>query len=173
MATRSSSKNRSSSNSKSKSKSSSGKPSSGKSSSAKAQQPNRLPLILGAVIVLVILAAAVVLLSNNNAGGSVVQDITPQQYQTQFGQTNTPHFLLDVRRPDEFSTGHIAGAANIAVETLADNLASVPRDMPVIVYCHSGNRSAQAAQILKDAGYTQIYDMGGINDWEAAGYPIE
>jgi len=42
-----------------------------------------------------------------------------------------------------------------------------------VVYCRSGNRSATASEILADAGYNDIYDMGGIIDWQNAGYPVE
>jgi rhodanese-related sulfurtransferase len=41
-----------------------------------------------------------------------------------------------------------------------------------VVYCRSGNRSAAAARILTDAGYTPVYDLGGIQDWVAEGLPI-
>jgi rhodanese-related sulfurtransferase len=42
----------------------------------------------------------------------------------------------------------------------------------VIVYCRSGNRSAFAANLLKQAGYTEVYDLGGIIDWARQGLPI-
>jgi rhodanese-related sulfurtransferase len=98
------------------------------------------------------------------------QPITPAMYVGSL--QNQPHFLLDVRTPDEFAGGHIASATNISIETLAANLQHVPRDTPVVVYCRSGNRSAQAVQLLSDAGYTTIYDLGGINAWQAQGLPI-
>ncbi len=101
------------------------------------------------------------------------QAITPEEYQARFGSGETAHFLLDVRTSEEFASGHIAGATNIAVETLAQQLGQVPKDQPVIVYCHSGNRSARAAQLLQEAGYTQIYDLGGVVQWQAAGYPLQ
>jgi rhodanese-related sulfurtransferase len=46
-------------------------------------------------------------------------------------------------------------------------------DEPVVLYCRSGNRSAQAAQILDEANYLQVYDLGGIAAWQQAGLPIE
>jgi rhodanese-related sulfurtransferase len=81
--------------------------------------------------------------------------------------------LLDVRTPEEFNSGHIAGAVNIAVEQLSERLSEVPQDKPVVLYCRSGNRSGQAAQILERAGYTQIYDLGGIITWQQQGFPVE
>lgn len=114
--------------------------------------------------------ATAVAAASQAAQSTVPQRIDGQTYLAQF--ENTPHFLLDVRTPAEFAGGHIEGAANIAVETLQSRLSEIPRDQPVVLYCRSGNRSAQAAQILRDAGFTGIYDMGGIIAWEQAGLPV-
>lgn len=84
-----------------------------------------------------------------------------------------PHLLLDVRTGGEFQSGHLAGAANIPVEELSRRLAELPTDMPIVLYCRSGNRSAAAARILREAGYQNVYDLGGIIRWQAQGYPIE
>ncbi len=132
---------------------------------------NRNILIIGAVVIVAVVG--LLLLQSNNSASSAVQKITPAEYQAQFANSNSTYLLLDVRTPDEFNSGHIAGATNISVETLQNRLSEVPRDQTVIVYCHSGNRSGQAAKILADAGYTNIRDLGGINAWTAAGYPIE
>ncbi|MGB1287746.1 MAG: rhodanese-like domain-containing protein, partial [Aggregatilineales bacterium] len=96
--------------------------------------------------------------------------ISAADYQNDF--TETGHILLDVRTPAEFEDGYIDGAMNINVETLADRLSEIPQDTPIVVYCRSGNRSARAATILNEAGYTPVYDLGGIQDWAAAGYDV-
>jgi rhodanese-related sulfurtransferase len=98
--------------------------------------------------------------------------ITPADYQAKFG-ANVDHVLLDVRTPQEFASGHIPGAANISIDELAGRLSEVPQDKPVVLYCRSGNRSNQAAQILDRAGHTQIYDLGGIIHWIQQGYPVQ
>jgi len=98
------------------------------------------------------------------------QRISPAEYMAQFA--GTPHFLLDVRTPEEFAGGHLDGAANINVQELQSRLSEIPRDQPVVLYCRSGNRSAQAAQMLQAAGFTGVYDLGGIIAWEQAGLPV-
>jgi rhodanese-related sulfurtransferase len=98
--------------------------------------------------------------------------LTPQEYQQTYGEGGQGHFLLDVRLADEFAGGHISGATNIAVQELADHLSEVPRDLPVVVYCRSGGRSAKAAALLREAGYTQVHDLGGVIGWQQAGYPL-
>lgn len=106
------------------------------------------------------------------APAKVNTKIAPADYQAQFG-AGADHLLLDVRTPEEFNSGHIAGAVNISVDELAQRLSEVPQDKPVVLYCRSGNRSGQAAQILDQAGYTQIYDLGGIVTWQQQGFPVE
>lgn len=103
----------------------------------------------------------------------ILELITPDDYQLNFIEPATPHILIDVRTPEEFASGHIAGAINISVDTIADNISQIPTDMPLVVYCRSGNRSAVAASILSEAGYSPIYDLGGIIAWQDAGYPIQ
>jgi phage shock protein E len=99
--------------------------------------------------------------------------ISPADYVNQYQSNGTAHLLLDVRTPEEYADGHISGAVNIPLAELANQLSQVPQNIPVVVYCRSGNRSAQAATLLKEAGYTQVLDMGGIVDWVEAGYPVE
>ena len=77
------------------------------------------------------------------------------------------HVILDVRRQDEFDAGHIPGAILIPNESIGtDKPAELPDpDQIILVYCRSGNRSAQAAQKLADLGYTNVFDFGGIMTW--------
>jgi rhodanese-related sulfurtransferase len=104
-------------------------------------------------------------------GGGTV--ITPEQYQQEFKQAKKPHMLIDVRTPEEFNSGHIPGAVNIDVQVLQQRLKQIPRDKAVVLYCRSGNRSASAAGMLQRAGYTEVFDLGGIGAWARAGLPVK
>lgn len=74
--------------------------------------------------------------------------------------------LLDVRSPAEFEDGHIEGAVNVPVDELEGRLGDLaPHDRPIVVYCLSGNRSARAAQMLSQAGYSAVHDLGSISRW--------
>ena len=76
--------------------------------------------------------------------------------------------LLDVREVSEYEGGHIEGAVNAPLSSLDANQLPYPKDEPIYVICRSGNRSAQAASQLQDAGYTEIYDVsGGMMAWES------
>lgn len=72
--------------------------------------------------------------------------------------------VIDVRSKLEFWMGHLPGATNVPVDRLPeglDGLGLTPKSR-ILVYCASGMRSAQAASILKSAGFTQVVDGGGI-----------
>ena len=82
-------------------------------------------------------------------------------------------YVLDVREPSEFAAGHIAGATLIPLGELANRTSEVPHDKTVVVVCHSGNRSAQGRDMLRQAGFTNATSMaGGLTDWVAAGLPL-
>lgn len=81
-------------------------------------------------------------------------------------------FILDVRQPEEWDAVHIPDATLIPLGELASRVSEVPSDQQVVVVCRSGNRSAQARDILLGAGFPSVTSMaGGMNDWAAAGYP--
>ena len=82
-------------------------------------------------------------------------------------------FMLDVRTPGEWEQGHIPGATLIPLDQLASRADELPTDEEIVIYCRSGNRSAQALSLLTGAGFENIYSMdGGVNDWAAAGYEV-
>lgn len=81
--------------------------------------------------------------------------------------------VLDVRRQDEWDSGHIKGAIHIYVGHLAQRLAEVPRDKPMAVSCRVGHRSGLGASILLRADYRNVHNiLGGMKAWVAAGFPV-
>ena len=80
----------------------------------------------------------------------------------------TGYIILDVRRPDEFATGHIPNAINVPNETIGT--AEIPelpnKDQLIMVYCRSGRRSKEASEKLVKLGYTNIVEFGGILEWK-------
>ncbi|MES2922893.1 MAG: rhodanese-like domain-containing protein [Verrucomicrobiota bacterium] len=84
--------------------------------------------------------------------------------------------LLDVRTKEEWDEGHLKGAklVTLSEEGFADKAKAVldPKK-PVVVYCGSGTRSATAAKLLRNGGFTTVFDMaGGIYIWEKEGKPV-
>ena len=77
------------------------------------------------------------------------------------------YIILDVRTLEEYRERHIPNAINIPNETIgSEDIQELPdRDQLILVYCRSGNRSKQASGKLAELGYTNIVEIGGINDW--------
>jgi len=81
--------------------------------------------------------------------------------------TQSDIIIIDVRTEGEYNNGHIIDAINIPLgEVEMSVLEQFPnKDENLYVYCRSGNRSAQAAKLLVNQGYTNVYDFGGVIDW--------
>lgn len=73
--------------------------------------------------------------------------------------------IVDVRTPEEYAAGHLDGAVNINLQSGAfeDEISQLPADGVYIVYCRSGNRSAQAVAIMDGLGFANVTDAGGID----------
>ena len=87
-------------------------------------------------------------------------------------ESDENYILLDVRRADEFESGHIPGAVNLPNEEIGtEEIPSLPdKAQTIYIYCRSGNRSRQASAKLAAMGYKNIVEFGGIIDWP---YDIE
>ena len=83
-----------------------------------------------------------------------------------------PPFLLDVRQPDEFRQGHIAGATLIPLDDLRGRMGELPNGRQIVVVCRSGARSGVATSWLKAAGYDAVNLSGGMIAWRQAGQTI-
>jgi rhodanese-related sulfurtransferase len=68
--------------------------------------------------------------------------------------------IVDVRTEREFKAGHAKGSINIPLDKLNKNLSRLKKDKPVITCCASGMRSGTAKNILKNNGFTQVYNAG-------------
>jgi rhodanese-related sulfurtransferase len=83
-------------------------------------------------------------------------------------------FVLDVRAPEEYVTGHVPGAVNIPHDQIAARLAEVPKDKDVVLYCRSGRRAAMAGEVLSGNGYTRLQHLeGDIMGWQEKQRPVE
>lgn len=100
------------------------------------------------------------------SAAAAYQQIT-QEKAKEMMQADDGHIIVDVRRQDEYDSGHIPGAILIPNESIGTEQ---PKELPdldqvILIYCRSGRRSKEASQKLADMGYTHIYEFGGIIDW--------
>jgi rhodanese-related sulfurtransferase len=98
-----------------------------------------------------------------------------ENYHDQYYES-APHFLLDVRTPEEFDEVRIPGAVNIPLQELGGRIEEIPQDAPIVLVCRSGMRSQMGAQVLRQAGLTdlQLYNLeGGTIAWVVRGWPTD
>jgi rhodanese-related sulfurtransferase len=84
-----------------------------------------------------------------------------------------PPVILDVRQPDEFRAGHIAGAKLIPLNELRQRMGELPKEQEILCVCRSGSRSGAAAGQLGSAGFNAVNLRGGMIGWQLAGYPVK
>ena len=82
-------------------------------------------------------------------------------------RTTKGSVLLDVRTEGEYRQGHIGGSRNIPVEKI-DNAVNLLHDKsaPIFVYCQSGSRARMASSKLRNLGYVEVYNIGGIEQYQ-------
>ncbi len=103
---------------------------------------------------------------------SVVRSVSPEELAA---AARRPR-IIDVREPAEFTgeLGHVPGAELFPLGTLESSSRDWPRDVPLVVACRSGARSAQAAALLAHLGFREIYNLeGGTQAHVGAGLPVE
>ncbi len=102
---------------------------------------------------------------DNNKNTGVYQKISAEE--TKKLLDNKEAILVDVRTSEENRIERIPNSILIEVDNLEEEAESkLPnKDKKIIVYCRSGNRSKKAVNILLKKGYTNVYDLGGINNW--------
>lgn len=111
-----------------------------------------------------------ILLISCKASDTNISNISPKEALKLIGKDG--NILLDVRTKEEYDEGHIPGSVLMPLDIIKNNIEDKIKDKNsrIIVYCRSGNRSANALNILKSLGYKNIYDLGGIISWP---YDIE
>jgi rhodanese-related sulfurtransferase len=107
----------------------------------------------------------------------VIRGVTAHEaaFLTEKNTGNESFVILDVRRPDEYASGAIEGAINIDYSDpdFSTQIGARDRERTYLVYCKSGVRSSNAANIMEDLGFKKIYTLeGGIDAWQSAGYRV-
>lgn len=74
--------------------------------------------------------------------------------------------ILDVRTKEEYYAKHIDNAINIPLDEIESSTVLKDKEQTIFVYCQSGRRSKEASEKLANLGYTNVYDIGGLNTWE-------
>lgn len=114
------------------------------------------------------------------AANAAVPKVTPAQAKDMISKGNT--LIVDVRDSAEVEkSGKVSGAVNVSrgmLEFRADPESpyhdkNFDKAKTVIVYCASGGRSALSGKVLKDLGYTNVFNLGAFKDWAESGAPVD
>ena len=122
----------------------------------------------GALILLLIFAALLLTACNKSSVDMPSYKQISQSEAKEMMAKDDGHIVVDVRREDEYNAGHIPGAIRVTNEEIGDTM---PEELPdlnqiILVYCRSGRRSKEASEKLAKIGYTNVYEFGGIIDWD-------
>ncbi len=100
------------------------------------------------------------------SGSGNYEDIAPKDVRPLLGGQNV--LLLDVRTPKEYQESHMEGAVNIPFDEVLRRYDEIDTGKRIIVYCHTGRRSALASQILANLGYEDVANLeGGLVEWQS------
>lgn len=120
------------------------------------------------------LIVAACCISCANAGETNVTHINAEQAQKLIAEKKV--VVLDIRTPEEFAAGHIAGATNINFRAadFEKALAALDKNQTYVLHCASGNRSTQSLPTFSKLDFKSVCHLdGGIKAWQKAKLPVE
>jgi rhodanese-related sulfurtransferase len=121
---------------------------------------------------IVALIASALLIAGCSSSSSAT-DLSVTEFSSKIAESGV--VTLDVRTPGEFAEGYIEGARLIDFQSgnFENEIATLDKNATYAVYCRSGNRSGQAVKVMKDAGFSNVFNMnGGVIEWANAGLPL-
>tara|TARA_R100001369_G_scaffold77006_2_gene106265 strand:+ start:3960 stop:4355 length:396 start_codon:yes stop_codon:yes gene_type:complete len=127
------------------------------------------------LLLLPILSLFFIAQSCDEAKSDTVEVVNPHHFLESL-ENDEDGQLIDVRTTEEFGVSHIKDAQNICVTDadFEEKIKTLDKTKPVYVYCRSGGRSARAAKILEEKGFTKVFDLqGGITSWDEEGLETE
>jgi rhodanese-related sulfurtransferase len=122
-----------------------------------------------------IIATGSLLAQNPAAAGTVIKNVSPDEAEKALKEQKNV-VVLDVRTPEEFKAGHIAGAKNIDFQApdFAKQIGGLDKSKTYLVHCGGGGRSTRSLDVFKEQKFSSILHLDkGFKAWETAGKPVE
>ena len=130
----------------------------------------RKPAVQLGLLALVALVVYLIASSAGGGGTALARDISVEEAYQMYQQGT---LVVDVRTQQEWDEYHIPNTTLIPLDELPNRLNELPKDKEIVVICHSGNRSKQGRDILRNAGYNAASTNGGLLAWIDKGYPLD
>jgi hydroxyacylglutathione hydrolase len=103
---------------------------------------------------------------------ATIERLAPAVAAERLASASAP-LLVDVRTANERAKGQIAASVHVPLNRLVDQIETLPKERPILIHCAGGYRSAIAASVLQQHGFTQVSELaGGYSAWELAGLPV-
>jgi rhodanese-related sulfurtransferase len=126
-------------------------------------------LFIAAIIILLAVSGAYLVIIRSDNEQQVTEN--KQQATSLSARIETSNGqLIDVRTSEEFTSNHAQGALNVPLSDIqSGKVAKIDKSKPIYLYCRSGNRAGEAKALLEKAGYKDVTNIGGLDDWQSQG----
>lgn len=128
------------------------------------------------LLALLVVLSTLVAACSSGTETATIELVSPDQAAQVIEDAPAGLVVLDIRTPEEYAEVRLADAINIDFydANFADQLDALDKNDPYVVYCRSGNRSADAVETMKELGFVEVYEIdGGIVNWYESGYPVD
>ena len=128
------------------------------------------------LLALLVVLSTLVAACSSGTETATIELVSPDQAAQVIEDAPAGLVVLDIRTPEEYAEVRLADAINIDFydADFADQLDALDKNDPYVVYCRSGNRSAEAVETMKELGFVEVYEIdGGIVNWYESGYSVD
>jgi len=137
---------------------------------------NHKLLIIKLILISSLFFNASICPQSDKSNNQTIKTITSEEAykMIQENADNPDLIIIDVRTKEEFNNGHIKNAINIDLKknNFKIKINKLDKNKTYLIYCRSGSRSESALKIMEEEGFKEVYNFGGVIQWQEAGYEL-
>jgi len=133
------------------------------------------PRLIRSLLLLILALSVLVTACSSDTTTQDIELVSPADAAQVIADDPAGLVVLDIRTAEEFNEARLADAimVDFYADDFADQLDTLDKDVPYVMYCRTGNRSSDAVKTMKDLGFVEVYEIdGGIVNWYEQGYPV-
>jgi rhodanese-related sulfurtransferase len=133
------------------------------------------PRLIRSLFLLILALSVLVTACSSDTTTQTIELVSPADAARVIADDPVGLVVLDIRTLEEFNEAHLADAimVDFYAEDFADQLDTLDKGVPYVLYCRTGNRSSDAVNTMEDLGFVEVYEIGGgIVNWYDQGYPV-